>query len=138
MKRAVVVSDGRLQVDAVLGALAAAGFEAVEVENVNRVRSDLEAGAAAVVLGYAGHSNDPSHLAVLTSLPPGLRRACVVVLVGPGLATGDGTRAFHLGVDLVVAWHDTPRLGELIDSAVAFKRTLVAPLDPAAATRLGG
>ncbi len=138
MKRAVVVSDGRLQVDAVLGALAAAGFEAVEVENVNRVRSNLEAGAAAVVLGYAGHSGDPSHLAALTSLPLGMRRACVVVLVGPGLATGDGTRAFHLGADLVVAWHDTPRLGELIDSAVAFKRTLVASLDPAAATRLGG
>jgi hypothetical protein len=138
VKRAVVVTDGRLQADAVLGALAASGFEAVELDNVSRVRSNVEAGAVAVVLGYAGHTGDPGHLAALAALPPGLRRACVVVLVGPGLATGDGTRAFHLGVDLVVAWHDTPRLGELIDSAVALKRTLVASLDPAAATRLGG
>jgi len=138
VKRAVVVSDGRLQVDAVLGALAAAGFEAVEVDNVNAVRSNLEGGAAAVILGHSAHVGDAPQLATLASIPAGLRRSCVVALIGPGLATGDGTNAFHLGVDLVVAWNDTPRLGELIDSAMAFKRNLVAALDPAAATRLGG
>ena len=138
MKRAVVVSDGRLQVEAVLGALAASGFEAVEVDNINAVRSNLEGGAAAVVLGHSAHVADAPQLAALASLPPGLRRSCVVALVGPGLTTGDGTKAFQLGVDLVVAWHDTSRLGDLIDSAVAFKRNLVASLDPAAATRLGG
>ena len=138
MKRAIVVSDGRLQVDAVLGALAASGFEAVAVDDVSAVRANLEAGAAAVILGHSAHGGDAPQLAALASIPVGLRRSCVVALVGPGLLTGDGTKAFTLGVDLVVAWHDTAHLGELIDTAVAFKRTLVAALDPAAAARLGG
>ena len=138
MKRAVVVGDGHLQVDAVLGALAAAGFEAVEVDHADKVRSGLDRGAEAVVLGYAVDGGNPSPPASINALPAGMRRACVVVLVGPGLTTGDGTKAFQLGVDLVVAWQDTPRVGELIDSAAALKRTLVALLDPAAATRLGG
>jgi len=61
--------------------------------------------------------------------------------LGPGaraLSTAEATGEAMRGVDLVVAWHDTAHLGELIDTAVAFKRTLVAALDPAAAARLGG
>jgi hypothetical protein len=60
------------------------------------------------------------------------------VLVGPGLTTGDGMRAFFLGMELVVAVADTARLGELVSAAVASKRTLVAPLDPVASAKLGG
>ena len=138
MKRAVVVADGGIQIDAVLGALAAAGFEAVATGSVTEVRSHVELGAAAVVLGVSPEGPDGSHAAALLSMPPTLRRSCVVALVGPGLATGDGMRAFLLGVDLVVSAGDIARLGELVGAALASKRTLVAPLDPTAAAKLGG
>jgi len=137
VKRAVVVADGRLQVEAVLGALAAAGFEAVGSASLGEARSQVEAGAVAVVLGSSGDAGDPA-LAALAGMPAATRRCCVVVLVGPGLTTGDGMRAFFLGVELVVAVADTARLGELVSAAVASKRTLVAPLDPVASAKLGG
>ncbi len=137
MKRAVVVADGRLQVEAVLGALAAAGFEAVASSSVTEVRSQVEVGAVAVVLGAAAET-DKAAPAALGSMPPAIRRSCVVVLLGPGLTTGDGMRAFLLGVDLVVAAADTARLGELVGAAMASKRSLVSPLDPVAAAKLGG
>lgn len=137
MKRAVVVADGRLQVEAVLGALAAAGFEAVASSSVAEVRPQVEVGAVAVVLGASGETGEAAPAAI-AAMPPAIRRSCVVVLLGPGLTTGDGTRAFLLGVDLVVAAADTARLGELVGAAVASKRSLVAPLDPVAAAKLGG
>jgi len=137
VKRAVVVSDGRLQVEVVLGALAAAGFEAVASPSVAEVRPRVEVGAVAVVLGSSGEPGEGVP-AALAGMPPAVRRGCVVVLVGPGFTTGDGMRAFLLGVDLVVSTVDTARLGELVGAAVAGKRTLVAPLDPLAAAKLGG
>ncbi len=138
MKRAIVVADGKLPVEAVLEALAASGYETVEVPDVSRARECLASGATAVVLGCVDRGGERGQAGALASLPPALRRACALVLVGPGLVTGAGTKAFILGVDLVVALRDTPRLGELVDSAAAFKRTLVASLDPAVATRVGG
>ena len=137
MKRAVVVADGRLQVEAVLGALAAAGFEAVASASLVEARSQVESGAVAVVLGSSGEAGDAA-LAPLAGLPAAMRRCCVVVLIGPGLTTGDGMRAFLLGVDVVVGVADTARLGELVGAAVASKRMLVAPLDPVASAKLGG
>ena len=134
MKRAVVVADGRLQVEAVLGALAAAGFEAVASGSVAEVRSQVEGGAVAVVLGGSAVADE----AALGGMPPAVRRSCVVALLGPGLTTGDGMRAFLLGVDLVVAPTDTARLGELVGAAVASKRNLVSLLDPVAAAKLSG
>ncbi len=138
MRRALVVADGNLQVEAALGALAAAGFEAMAAEGPAEIRTQVELGAAVVVLGAAGGGLDPARAAALAALPQSLRRSCVVVLVGGGPATGDGLRALMLGVDLVVAAGDAARLGDLAGAAVAAKRTLVAPLDPAAAGRLGG
>ncbi len=138
MKRAVVVADGRLQVDSVLGALAASGFEALAVSSVAEVRSNVELGAVAVVMGLSAEALEAGQAAALVSMPSGLRRSCVVALIGPGLATWDGARAFLLGVDLVVSQADAIRLGELLSAAVASKRTLVAPLDPNAAGKLGG
>lgn len=138
MKRAVVVSDGKLQVEAALGALAASGFEALAVSSVAEVRSHVELGAVAVVMGLAAEGLDAGQAATLVSMPSGLRRSCVVALVGPGLTTWDGTRAFLLGVDVVISLADAARLGELVGAAVASKRTLVAPLDPNAAGKLGG
>jgi hypothetical protein len=138
VKRAVVVSDGRLQGEAILGALGAAGFEAVAVGSVAEVRAHVELGAVAVVLGHSAEGLEPAQTAALASMPSGLRRSCVVALLGPGLTTWDGARAFLLGVDLVVASADAPRLGELVAAALASKRTLVAPLDPNAAGKLGG
>ena len=138
MKRAVVVAEGGLQVEAALGALAASGFEAVAVSSVAEVRSHVELGAVAVVMGLSAEGLEAGHSAALLSMPSGLRRSCVVALVGPGLTTWDGTRAFLLGVDVVVSVADAARLGELIGAAVATKRSLVAPLDPNAATKLGG
>jgi hypothetical protein len=134
MKRAVVVGGGHLQVEAVLGALAAAGFEAVASGSLTEARSQVEVGAVAVVLGASVAIGEVA----LGGMPPAIRRSCVVVLVGPGFTTGDGMRAFLLGVDLVVAAADIARLGELVGAAVAGKRTLVALLDPLAAARLGG
>jgi hypothetical protein len=138
VKRAVVVAEGGLQVEAALGALAASGFEAVAVSSVAEVRPHIELGAVAVVMGLSAEGLDAGQSAALLSMPSGLRRSCVVALVGPGLTTWDGTRAFLLGVDVVVSVADAARLGELIGAAVASKRSLVAPLDPNAATKLGG
>lgn len=138
MRRAVVLADGHLQVEAVLGALSAAGFEAVAVGSAAEIRPHVESGATVVVVGVAGGAEDAAHAAVLAAMPPALRRSCVVVLLGAGPATGDGLRAFLQGVDLVVAAGDAVRVGELACAAVAAKRALVAPLDPVAAGRLGG
>jgi len=138
VRRALVVADGHLQVEAALGALSAAGFEAVAVASAAEVRPQVELGAAVIVMGAAGGGEDPARAAAVAAMSHGLRRSCVVVLVGGGPTTGDGLRAFMLGVDLVVAAADSARLGELAGSAVAAKRALVAPLDPVAAGRLGG
>jgi hypothetical protein len=138
VKRAVVVCDAGLQPEAVLGALAASGFEAVAVPSVAEVRSHVELGAVAVVMGLSPDGLEASQSAALVGMPSGLRRSCVVALLGPGLTTWDGARAFLLGVDLVVSAADGARLGELVSAAVASKRSLVAPLDPSAAGRLGG
>ncbi len=137
MKRAVVLAGPSLQTEAALGALAAAGFDAVAAAGAAEVRGHVEVGAAVVVLGSRGEGLDAAQAAALAAMPPVLRRGCVVVLVGPDLATGDGFRAFALGVDLVVASADAARLGELAGAAVGAKRVLVAPLDPAAAGRFG-
>ncbi|MGD1148795.1 MAG: hypothetical protein ABR961_12695 [Thermoanaerobaculaceae bacterium] len=138
MRRAVVVADGHLQVEAALGSLSAAGFEAVAVGGAAEIRPQVELGATVVVMGAAEGDVDPARAAVLAAMPSGLRRSCVAVLIGAGPATGDGLRAFMLGVDLVVAAGDFARVGELAGAAVAAKRALVAPLDPVAAGRLGG
>jgi hypothetical protein len=137
VKRAVVVADGRLQVEAVLGALAAAGFEAVAVASLSEARAQLELGAVAVVVGSSGEVGEAG-LGALAGIPPTARRACVVVFIGPGFTTGDGMRAFLSGADLVVAVADGARLGELVGAALVSKRALVAPLDPLAAAKLGG
>ncbi len=138
MRRAVVLGGGSLQADAALGALAAAGFDAVAAGGAAELRGHVEIGATVVVLGSAGGGLDAAAAAALATLPAALRRGCAVLVVGPGLVTGDGLRAFLLGVDLVVATADAARIGELAASAVGVKRVLVAPLDPAAAGRLGG
>ncbi len=138
MKRAVVLAGPALQAEAALGALAAAGFEAVAAAGAAEVRAHVEVGAAVVVFGAGGEGLEAAQAAALAAMPAALRRSCVVVLVGQGLATGDGLRAFSLGVDLVVGTADAARLGELAGAAVAAKRALVAPLDPVAAGRLGG
>jgi hypothetical protein len=138
VKRAVVLAGPALQAEAALGAMAAAGFDAVAAGGVADLRAHVEVGAAVVVLGAGGEGLDPAQAAALASMPAALRRSCVVVLVGQGLTTGDGLRAFSLGVDLVVGTADAARLGELAGAAVSAKRALVAPLDPTAAGRLGG
>ncbi|OYV93578.1 MAG: hypothetical protein B7Z68_08490 [Acidobacteria bacterium 21-70-11] len=121
MKRAVVLAGPGLQAEAALGALAAAGFDAVAAGSAADVRAHVEIGAAVVVLGSGGPGLDAAQAAALASMPAVLRRSCVVVLVGQGFTTGDAAR-----------------LGELAGAAVAAKRVLVAPLDPSAAGRLGG
>jgi hypothetical protein len=138
VKRAVVVGDGRLHVEAALGALTSAGFEAVAVASTAEARSLVESGAVAVVVGVGGVAWDQERALPLATLAPAVRRASVVALVGEGMPTGDGLRAFVYGVDLVVSVADLTRLGELLGVAVTGKRALVAPLDPHAAARLGG
>jgi hypothetical protein len=137
VKRAVVVPDGHLQVEAVLGALASAGFEAVAASSPSEARSHLDAGAVVLVMGSSGDAGETG-LATLAGMPPVGRRACVVALIGPSFTTGDGMRAFLLGADQVVAAADGARLGEIVCAALASKRVLVAPLDPLAAAKLGG
>jgi hypothetical protein len=137
MRRAVVLRLGGVPVDATLGALAAAGFEAVAINRPGELRAQVEAGAAAVVLADAEAERIVEQFAVLATMPPALRRGCVVLAVAPGFVTGDGLRAFTLGADMVVSPQDLPQLGELVSAAAACKRMLVAPLDAAAAARLG-
>ncbi|MFI5143146.1 MAG: hypothetical protein ACHQQS_12225 [Thermoanaerobaculales bacterium] len=138
MKRALVVSGGIFQVESALGALASAGFEAVAAESLAELRAQVEAGTVAAVVGYGGNAGDAEHIAAIAALPSMLRRSLVVALVGHDLATKDGVRAFLLGVELLVATADLPRLGELLGTALAAKRALVVLLDPAMAARLGG
>jgi hypothetical protein len=138
MKRAVVVGDGRLHVEVVLGVLTSAGFEAVTAGSVGEARTHLDAGAVAAVVGVGGTPWNAERAQPLDSMPASARRGCLVVLVGEGMTTGDGLHALLHGVDLLVDGHDVPKLGELVACGLLAKRTLVAPLDPAAAARLGG
>lgn len=131
MKRALVVEGGGMRTDAVMGALAAAGLEAVTVPSLQAARPLVEAGAVAVVVGVGVGEG----LAVLGTWPAPVRRACVVAALGgddPG-----GMRAFLLGVDLVLPSSAEGRLGDAVVAALASKRLLLAPLDAAAAARLG-
>jgi hypothetical protein len=137
VKRVVVVREGLPVADALLGLLTAAGFEATAVTTAAEARTQVLGTAVAVVLSWADAQDAQRHAAVL-AMAPGLRRGCVVALLGPGLASGDGVRAFQHSADLVVAPGDAQRLGEMLGATLAAKRTLVAILDPAAATRLGG
>ena len=137
MKRAVVVGDGHVHAETALGALAATGCEAVQVGSVAEARAGVEAGAMVMVVGTADAAVTAERTAPLAALPPGMRRGCVVVLVGEGLETGNGMQAFVHGVDLVVSRTDLAKLGEFVAAAIAAKRALVALLDPAAAARLG-
>ncbi len=137
MRRVAVVKDGLPVAEALLGLLTAAGFEAVAVVGAAEARTQVEGGAVAVILGFTEGADLQRFFPVL-AMPAAARRGCVVALLGPGLATADGVRAFLLSADLVVAPTETQRLGELLGGALAAKRTLVAMLDPAAAARLAG
>ncbi|MFH1177627.1 MAG: hypothetical protein V1750_09495 [Acidobacteriota bacterium] len=138
MKRAVVLADGRLHLETAMGSLAAAGFETVTAPTVSELRGALEAGAQAAVIGVVAGQWEAEQARAIAAMPAALRRGCLVVLVGEGLSTGDGARAFLLGVDLVVKTNDVARIGELLSRALVAKRCLVNPLDPVAAARMGG
>lgn len=138
MKRAVVVAGGSIHVETALGSLAAAGFEALTVPSAAEARAVLEAGAIVVVVGVIGDAWSQERAWPLASMPSMLRRSCLAILVGDAFTTGDGARAFLLGVDLVLRASDLARLGELAGKALAAKRALVGRLDMAAAARLGG
>lgn len=131
MRRALVVEGRGVHVETVMGALAAAGFEALPVPSLAAARPLVEAGALAVVVGLEAGEG----LAALSLWPPSLRRGCVVAVVGE--ADPGGMKAFRLGVDVVVPGTEEARLGEALAAAIATKRLLVAPLDGAAAARLG-
>lgn len=139
MKRVVVMAETGAPLEAALGALSAAGFEAQSAAGADAARSLVEAGAIAVVLiASAASTVDAAAAQAFATLPPGPRRGLVIALIGANLTTGDGVRAFLLNADLVVATADLTRLGDLLAGALAVKRGLVAGLDPAAAARLGG
>jgi hypothetical protein len=137
MRRVAIVRDGLPVADALLGLLTAAGFEAVAVPGAAEARAQVETGAVAVVLGFL-ESADPQRYSPVLSMPAALRRGVVVALLGPGLTTADGVRAFLLSADLVVAPPETQRLGELLAASLGAKRALVLLLDPAAGARLAG
>lgn len=137
MKRVVLVPDPRVRLDAAAGALAAAGLEAVTASSLPEARTLVDGGALGVVIGVADGGWSGDRPAALASWPTSVRRRCVVALLGPGLLTGDGVRAFFLGVDLLVSGSDLGRLGEVVSSALAVKGALLAPLDPVAAARFG-
>jgi len=136
VRRVVLATAGPAQTH--LGALAAAGFEAVTVADYRKARTEVEGGAVAVVLcpdlpPWGGQESWP-----LLAMPAALRRGCVLVLLSNSFATGDALRAFVLQVDLVVAASDAPRLGELLRAALSAKQKLVALVDEEAAARLAG
>jgi hypothetical protein len=138
MRRAVVLNDSGVAVDSVLGALGSAGLEAIAVGSFGEARAQVEAGAVVVVVLATPERWQSEKALPLLAMPGGLRRGCLVVLVGAGLATGDGARAFVLSVDLVVAPGDVAGIGERVASGLQSKRALVARLDGHGAARLGG
>ncbi|HPC82530.1 MAG TPA: hypothetical protein P5234_04105 [Thermoanaerobaculaceae bacterium] len=137
MRRVVLVPDPRVRLEAAAGALAAAGLEAVVATGLADARRLVEGGALGVVIGVPEGGWVGEEPATLASWPTGVRRRCVVALAGPGLLTGDGVRAFLLGVDLLVSAGDLGKLGEIMACALQTKGALLAPLDPAAAARFG-
>lgn len=138
MKRVVLLSDPRVRLEAAAGALAAAGLEAVVSTGLADARQLVEGGALGVVIGVPEGGWSGDRPAALATWPAAVRRRCVVALLGPGLATGDGVRAFLLGVDLLVSGADLGRLGEIMTGAFQAKGVLLGPLDPATAARFGG
>jgi len=138
VKRAVVITDGQLRPETVIGALTSAGFEAVTVPTAQAARFQLETGATVVVAGVVEAAWEGERAAPVNTMLSAARRSCVVVLVGPQLGTGDAAKAFLLNVDLVVGSADAARLGELVGAALALKRHMVATIDTAASARLGG
>lgn len=137
MKRVLLLSDPKVRLDSAAGALAAAGLEAVGLGTVAEARGQVEGGALGLVIGVAEGGWGGELAAALAGWPSTVRRKCVVALVGPGLVSGDGVRAFLLGVDLLVAITDVGRLGEIMSAALQAKGALLAPLDPASAARFG-
>ena len=124
VKRAVVVARPALQTEATLGALAAAGFEAVAVAGAAEVRAHVEVGAAAWCLGRRRRR---AWRRRRRRRSPRCRPRCGARASSSWSARASppatGLRAFQLGVDLVVATADTARLGELVGAAVAAKRS---------------
>lgn len=120
------------------GALAAVGFEAVTVPTYREARQEVERGAVAVVVCPDAPPWTPQNAQPLLSMPPALRRGCVVVLLGNGWVTGDGWQAFLLQVDLLLNAADATRLGELLRAVLGAKRQLVGVVDAKAAARLAG
>lgn len=137
MRRIVLLSDPRVRLEPAAGALAASGLEAVTVASMGEARQQVEAGAVGLVIGVASADWTGERASALAAWPSALRRRCVVALMGPGFATGDGVRAFLLGVDLLVVVGDVGKLGEIMSGALLGKGALVAPLDPTAAARFG-
>lgn len=137
MKRIVLLSDPRVRLEPAAGALASSGLEAVSVASIADARLQVEAGAVGLVVGVSGADWSGERAAGLAGWPPALRRKCVVALLGSGFVTGDGVRAFLLGVDLLVLAGDVGRLGEIMATALLSKGALLAPLDPASAARFG-
>jgi hypothetical protein len=137
VKRIVLLSDQRVRLEPAAGALASSGLEAVSVASMGDARSQVEAGAVGLVVSVANAEWSGERASSLAAWPSALRRRCVVALLGPGFVTGDGVRAFLLGVDLLVVAGDAGKLGEIMSGALQSKGSLVAPLDPTAAARLG-
>ncbi len=134
MRRIVVVEDPGIHVDTVLGSLGAAGFEAVRAASAEDARRQVEAGAVGVVV-----ARDADGLGrALGTLPPTVRRGCLLLLVGGREEGASGLEAFLAGADLQLGSNECARIGEVTAAALAAKRSLVAALDPGAAARLGG
>lgn len=137
MRRVVLLSDPRVRLESAAGGLAASGLEAVTVASMGEARQQVEAGAVGLVVGVASADWTGERASSLAAWPSAVRRRCVVALMGPGFVTGDGVRAFLLGVDLLVVAGDVGRLGEIMSGALLSKGALVAPLDPTTAARFG-
>lgn len=58
-------------------------------------------------------------LAELVSVPASQRRNFFVVLLGPGMVTGDDVQAFRESVDLVIGLPDLANLGFVMQRAIA-------------------
>ena len=138
MRRVVLLSDPLVRLEAAAGTLAAAGLEAVISSDLAEARHLVEGGALGVVIGVGEGGWSGARPAALATWPAAVRRRCVVALLGPGLVTGDGVRAFRLSGDILVSGADLGRLGEIMVGALQAKGALLAPLDPATAARFGG
>jgi len=114
----------------VQAALEQIGYRVDTVEDVEEGARLLEQGVyelAATALETAGAGRPPTLSQRILRMAPDARRRVFVVLVGDDFRSGDGTQAWSVQADLVLAASDAPRCENLIRATIAERKRLYQP-----------